>query len=161
MTPFAPKPRTKASLTSCGWISQYTFASRTRRAMSCVYCAPKSRIRILSCLLDPVIRGLLGDLDVVNVRFAHSGRSDLHELGAQAQLVYRRAAGVAHASAHAAGELVDHAQCAALVGNPPLHAFGHQLVHVHFGLLEVAVGGALLHGAERAHAAIGLVRARL
>src|SRR5271155_608667 len=29
-----------------GWISQYTLASRTRRAMSCVYWLPKSRIRI-------------------------------------------------------------------------------------------------------------------
>ena len=29
-----------------GWISQYTFASRTRRAISCVYWLPKSKIRI-------------------------------------------------------------------------------------------------------------------
>src|SRR5688572_24321893 len=29
-----------------GWISEYTRASRTRRAISCVYCAPKSRMRM-------------------------------------------------------------------------------------------------------------------
>src|SRR5436190_12901655 len=29
-----------------GWISEYTRASRTRRAMSCVNCEPKSRIRM-------------------------------------------------------------------------------------------------------------------
>src|SRR6202140_4906431 len=46
ITPRARKARTSASLTSQGWISQYTPSSRTRRAMSCVYCAPKSRIRM-------------------------------------------------------------------------------------------------------------------
>ena len=44
----APKARTSSLLMSHGWISQYTPLSRTRRAISCVYCAPKSRIRILS-----------------------------------------------------------------------------------------------------------------
>src|SRR6266542_420593 len=39
-----------ASPTSWGWISQYTCSSRTRRAMSCVYWAPKSRISILQCM---------------------------------------------------------------------------------------------------------------
>jgi hypothetical protein len=47
--PRAPKPRTNSSPTSYGWISQYTFVSRSRRAISCVYCAPKSRIRMRQC----------------------------------------------------------------------------------------------------------------
>src|ERR1700676_2544543 len=38
--------------TSKGWISQYTFSSRTRRAMSWVYWAPKSRIRMEGCVGD-------------------------------------------------------------------------------------------------------------
>src|SRR5438445_9524359 len=50
ITLLAPNSRTKASLTSWGWISQYTCSSRTRRAMSCVYWAPKSRISILQCM---------------------------------------------------------------------------------------------------------------
>src|SRR5579875_465291 len=33
---------------SKGWISQYTLASRTRRAISWVYWLPKSRIRIMT-----------------------------------------------------------------------------------------------------------------
>src|ERR671911_3016735 len=33
----------------CGTISEYTFASRTRRAISCAYCAPKSTTRTVSC----------------------------------------------------------------------------------------------------------------
>src|SRR5690606_12508218 len=40
-------------------------------------------------------------------------------------------------------------------------ALGYQLVDVAGGVLEVAVGRALLHRAQRAHAAIGLVRAAL
>src|SRR5664279_510201 len=50
MTAFGAKSRTNASLTSFGWISQKTCASRTRRAMSWVTCEPKSRMRILSCM---------------------------------------------------------------------------------------------------------------
>ena len=50
MIPFGANSRTNSSLTSFGWISQKTCASRTRRAISCVTCEPKSRIRILSCM---------------------------------------------------------------------------------------------------------------
>src|SRR3954465_7349101 len=85
ITPTAPKLRTNSSDTSWGWTSQKTFASRTRRAISCVYCAPKSRINIFWWLFDPVIRGLLGDLDVVHVRFAHPGGGNLDKLAARAQ----------------------------------------------------------------------------
>src|SRR5258708_7606089 len=103
ITPLAPNSRTKASETSQGWISQYTFASRTRRAMSCVYWAPKSRIRTFWCLLDPVIRRLLDDLHVVHVRLADSRGGDLDELAAGAQLFDGGVAGIAHARAQAAG----------------------------------------------------------
>src|SRR5215213_9933154 len=169
-TPAGLYSRTNASLTSQGWISQYTFASRTRRAMSCVYWAPKSRIRTFCrvsagfsapTLLDPVIRRLLDDLDIMHVRFAHAGGRDLDELALRAQLVDRRAPGVAHARAQAAHELLDHPHRAAFVSDAPFHAFRHQLVDVHVGVLEVAVRRALLHRAERAHAAIRLVRAAL
>src|SRR5439155_6900186 len=35
---------------------QYTCSSRTRRAMSCVYWAPKSRISILQCMCEALSR---------------------------------------------------------------------------------------------------------
>src|SRR5919197_960918 len=161
MTPVAPYSRTKASLTSQGWISQYTLASRTRRAMSWVYWAPKSSIRIFWCLLDPVIGSLLHDLHVVHVRFPDAGGGDLDELRARAHLVDRGAAGVTHARAQAAGELLDHPDRAAFVRHAAFDPLGHELVDVHVRVLEIAVGRALLHGAERAHAAIGLIRATL
>src|SRR5512144_2304519 len=92
ITPFAPKARTAASLMSHGWISQYTPHSRTRRAINCVYCAPKSRIRTRCAWMsggratgmagsaDTVIRGFLGDGHVVDVALAHTGVGDAHEL---------------------------------------------------------------------------------
>src|SRR2546430_3861023 len=52
MMPAGAKSRMNASPTSWGWISQYTCSSRTRRAMSCVYWAPKSRISILQCMCE-------------------------------------------------------------------------------------------------------------
>src|SRR4051812_23209109 len=137
--------------------------------MSWVYCAPKSRMRIRSCRagwlisrsFDSVVRGFFNDLDVVDMRFADAGGSDLDKLGLGAQLVDRGAAGVAHAGAHAAHQLLDDADRAALVGHAAFHALGNQLVDVHLGVLEIAVRRAFLHGAERSHSAIGLVRAAL
>src|SRR5258708_8819250 len=101
--------------------------------MSWVYCAPKSRIRMRSCspkracenstaLFDAVIWRFLHDLDIVDVRLAHPGGADLDELRARAQLLDGRAAGVAHARADPAHQLLDVADHAALVGHPPFDA---------------------------------------
>src|SRR5277367_5212505 len=46
MIPVGRHSRTHSSDRVGGWISEYTRASRTRRAMSCVNCDPKSRIRM-------------------------------------------------------------------------------------------------------------------
>src|SRR5437868_13820792 len=125
--------------------------------MSWVYWAPKSRMSTFWCLLDPVIWRLLDDLHVVDVRFADTRGSDLDELTTLAKLVDRRVARVAHACPQATHQLLDHPDGAALVGDASFHAFGHQLVDVHVRVLEIAIGGALLHGAERPHATVGLV----
>src|SRR3954467_13809322 len=107
MTPAGPYSRTKPSLTSQGWISQYTFASRTRRAMSWVYWAPKSRMRIRWCdLLDSVISRLLHDRHGRPIRLPQARGGDLHELGLAAHLVDGGAAGVSHACAQAAEQLL-------------------------------------------------------
>src|SRR5690349_6338712 len=97
----------------------------------------------------------------MNMRLADAGARDLDELRARAHVVDGRAAGVAHARAQAADELPDHRDGAALVRHAAFDALGHKLVDVHVRVLEVAVGGAFLHGAEGAHAAIGFVGAAL
>src|SRR5690606_30442245 len=154
-----------------------------RRAISWVYCAPKSRMRILSLWMsvigfswqwtvrrvaerpapastDLVVRRLLGDGHVVHVALALAGAGDHHELRLAAHLLDGAAADVAHGGAQAAGELVDDAADRAAVRDAALDAFRHQLVGVG-GVLEVAVLGALLHRAQRAHAAVALVAAAL
>ena len=48
MIPLGFQSRIQLTVREGGWISQYTCASRTRRAMSWVYCDPKSMIRMPS-----------------------------------------------------------------------------------------------------------------
>src|SRR5690348_5956865 len=164
MMPRGSNLRMNSASTSCGWSSQYTPASRTRRAMSWVTWEPKSRMRILSMSrssLDVVVGRFLRDLHVVHVRLAHARRGDLHELRPGAHVLDGAAAGVAHARAHPAHELLDDRGRRSLVGNAALDALGHQLVGVVLRVLEVAVARALLHRADRAHAAVRLVRPAL
>ena len=76
------------------------------------------------------------------------------------------APGVAHRRAQSAHQLVDHVHERALVRHAALDAFGHELLRggdriLGLEILEVAVRAALLHRAERAHAAVALVRAAL
>src|SRR6266508_4133810 len=47
-----------ATATSCGTISEYTRHSRTRRAMSCAYCAPRSMTRTGRGSCSAVIRSM-------------------------------------------------------------------------------------------------------
>src|SRR5919204_627666 len=54
ITPITFLERSSASVTSWERISQYTRDSRTRRAMSCVYWDPKSRIAIVARCDGPV-----------------------------------------------------------------------------------------------------------
>ena len=95
------------------------------------------------------------------MRFAHAGGRNLDEARLGAHFVDGAAAGIAHARAHAAEQLLDHAQRAALERHAALDAFRHQLVDVHLGILEIAVGGALLHRAQRTHAPVRFVGASL
>ena len=70
-------------------------------------------------------------------------------------------ADITHGRAQAAGELVHDIADRALVGHLAFDAFGHEFQRVLDVLLEIAVGRAARHRADRAHAAIGLVGAAL
>src|SRR5215468_11874451 len=48
MIPAGRRAASSSAVIECGTISLYTWASRTRRAMSCAYCAPKSTTRTVS-----------------------------------------------------------------------------------------------------------------
>src|SRR6478672_2780836 len=160
-----------------------------RRAISWVYCAPKSRIRILSPWMSgvlgwvigipvaetkkgnsrlpswmasgrAVVRRFLGDLHVVHVALALAGAGHLHEGRLRAHFLDGGATDIAHRRAQATGELVDHAAERAAIRHASFDAFGNQLVGIA-GILEIAILAALLHRTERAHAAIALVAAAL
>ena len=52
--PESMTPRTSGPISGIllkGWISQYTFSSRTLRPISCVTCEPKSRMSIFSVII--------------------------------------------------------------------------------------------------------------
>jgi hypothetical protein len=67
MMPFAPEAAISPGSWSQAQISQYTPISRMRRAISWVYCAPKSRIRILSLWMK------VGHVVVCNVERERGG----------------------------------------------------------------------------------------
>src|SRR6185295_15523459 len=100
-----------------------------------------------------------------HVALADARRRDLDELGALAHFIDRGATAIAHGGTQAAGHLEDDRDHRALVGHPAFDALGHQLVGVRVGglvvFLEVAIGRAGLHRADRAHAAVALVAAAL
>src|SRR5918995_15901 len=156
-------------VTLCETSSEYTLASRTRRAISCAYWPPKSSTstgrssgagsgtgsRTTSA---PIVRRLLRDRHVVRVRLAQARAGDPHELRLL-QLRDGGCAAVAHRLPQAANELVEHVPHRALVGHAALDALGDHLLDVLDVPLEVAVlrEPARLHRADRAHAAVLLV----
>src|SRR4051794_7737707 len=166
--------RARMSSTAARWetSSEYTRASRTRRAISCEYWPPRSTTRTgrSSALSSgrgagnsrtsaaPVIRCVLRDRDVVRMRLAQAGAGDAHEARLLERVDGRRAA-VAHRLAEAADDLVQHACDRPLERDASLDPLRDQLLDVLDVPLEVAVlrEAARLHRAERPHAAVLLV----
>ena len=100
----------------------------------------------------------------MHMALADAGGGDFNEFRLLLHFVNRGAAAIAHAGTHATRHLVNDGDDRTLVRHPAFNAFWHQFVGVRIvgiGLLKIAVGTALLHGAQTAHAAIGLVAAPL
>ena len=96
--------------------------------------------------------------------FANACGGDFHKLGALLHVGNGGATAVAHAGAYAARHLEHDGHHRALVRHTAFNALWHQFVRIGVagaGLLEVAVGTALLHGADAAHAAVAFVAAPL
>src|SRR5579859_6033264 len=145
--------------------SEYTRHSRTRRAISCEYCPPRSTTSTGRSsgpgkgMTFPgsaaIVRRLFRDHHVVGMRLAQARTGDAHEPRCL-HLVDRRRPAVAHRLADTADELVDDGRERALVRNATLDPLRHELVDVLDVVLEVAVlrVAARAHRAERAHAAV-------
>src|SRR5579871_1676267 len=118
------RARISSGLARCETSSEYTRASRTRRAISCEYCPPKSITRTgrsasgWSCTTSAaaVIRRVLRDRDVVRVRLAQPRTGDADEPRALHGVDRGRPA-VAHRLPEAADDLVQDTSERPLVRN--------------------------------------------
>src|SRR6266511_4023946 len=164
ITAYGLRRRISSGVTRCPTSSEYTRASRTRRAISCAYCPPKSTTstgRSSGALSGsgrisaPIVRRLLRDRHVVWMALAQPRRGDARELRALHLLDGRRTA-VPHRLAQTADELMQDARKRALVRNAPLDPLRDELLDVLDVPLEVAVArrAAGAHRAERAHPAV-------
>src|SRR5438876_1025078 len=158
------RARTCAAVTPCPTSSEYTRHSRTRRAISCAYCPPRSTTSTGRSSAGrsgsgrtsaAIVRCLLRDRHVVRVALAQTCRGDTHELRTL-HLLDRRRPAIPHRLAQPADELVQDRRNWPLVRNAPLDSLRHELVDVLDVTLEVTVARrpARAHRAERAHAAV-------
>src|SRR3712207_2533292 len=109
-----------------------------------------------------VVRGFDGHLDVVRVALHQAGRGDPGQLTTLLQVGDGLRARIAHGRAQPADELVRDAGQRTAVGHLALDALGDELRSEEHAVGEVAVAAeglvaALLHRAQRPHAAVGLV----
>src|ERR1051326_2271355 len=117
MSAYGLRARTASGEIVCPTSSEYTRASRTRRAISCEYWPPRSTTstgRSLGSACSwatssraAIVRCVLRDRDVVRVRLAQAGARDADEARLLHRLDRRRAA-IAHRLAQAADHLVQH-----------------------------------------------------
>ena len=113
-------------------------------------------------MFQSVVRSFLRDLHIVNMRFTPAGRCDFNKAGLVAHLINRTAAAVAHRRTQTAAHLIDDGKNASFVGDHTFDAFRNKLINVAVVVvLEVTVGRTFIHGAERTHTAVALVRAAL
>src|ERR687892_2277397 len=128
----------------CPTSSEYTRASRTRRAMSWLYWPPRSTTNTgrssggasvvgsatTSAISAAVVRRVLGDRDAVWMALEEPRRCDPREARAGLHVLDRRRAAVAHRLPEPADDLVDDRRERALVRDAALDALGDELVHV-------------------------------
>src|SRR5919197_5314520 len=137
------RARTCAAVTPWPTSSEYTRHSRTRRAISCAYCPPRSSTSTgrssaarsgSGRISAAIVRRLFRDRHVVRMRLAQARGGDAHELRAL-HLLDRRRAAVAHRLAETADELVEDRCERALVRNASFDPLGNELLDV----LDVAL----------------------
>src|SRR4051794_5584150 len=155
ITAIGLRRRRSSALARCETSSEYTRASRTRRAISCEYCPPRSttstgrssasragRTAGSGCSWTnsaaPVIGSVLRDGDVMRMRLTQPGAGDAHE----ARLLHRLdrlGAAVAHRLTQATDDLVQDVGERPLVGDAAFDPFGDEFLHVLDVTLEIPI----------------------
>src|SRR5688572_21151747 len=167
MIPFSRSPRSFSAGVSCGRISQYTRFSRTRLAMSCVYCEPKSRMAMISFTGGPASRrrsrlvlhaedrllvcdeAVHGALSLRGV--APALVANLVGLDGPVEVGDAPLAEVLKALPEALDDVGDEVERGPPVEDKPRHALGHLDGAV---AVEIAFAASLLHRLHGRHAAV-------
>src|SRR2546423_7032530 len=158
------RARTCSGVTAWPTSSEYTRHSRTRRAISCAYCPPRSNTSTgrssgarsgSGRISAPIVGCLFRNGHVMRMALPQTSRRDAHE-PRLLHLVDRRGAAVPHRLAQSADELVKDRRQRSLVRNAPLDALGDELVDILDVALAIPVarGAARAHRTQRAHAAV-------
>src|SRR5439155_19404692 len=153
------RARTCSAVTSCPTSSEYTRHSRTRRAISCAYCPPRSTTSTGRSSAGrsgsgrtsaPIVRCLLRHRHVVRVALTEAGGCNADEL-CPLHLLDRRRPAITHRLAQSPDELVQDRRDRALVRNAPFDSLRHELLDVLDVTLEVTVArrAARTHRAQR------------
>src|SRR5689334_15012687 len=98
-----------------------------------------------------VVGGFAGDGDVVDMALAQPGAGDPDKARILLHLADRPVSGIAHRRPEAADQLMHDVANRPLVRHAALHTLWYQLQGARHLLLEVAVGRAARHRADRAH----------
>src|SRR5438270_7419580 len=185
MIPFGRRASISSKGIVRGTISEYTCASRTRRAISCAYCAPKSTTSTVSnggastlalathadalAALEALALGLqrgghhdLGLLELLDRLVAgggHRGAQGAEEVEAAVVLVRRSQEDLAHRASHAGADAGAPRQGGMERGHAPVVAAAGRLVGRRERRSEHhrvgAAGDGLGHVATAAHAPVG------
>src|SRR5690349_7392072 len=97
----------------------------------------------------------------MGVAFTKSGVGYAHKGGALAEVCKVTSTHITHSGFQAARKLVQHASHRSFIGNLPFDALRNQFEGVADLGLEVAIGRAARHRADRAHATVSLEGAAL
>ena len=130
---------------------------RFRYALTTCYMPSVHRVR----LLKPVIRCFLGDNNIVNMAFTHSGSGHFYKARLFPQVGKTATATVPHAGSQPADQLINIGFERSPVGNAADDSLRYQLVRIILILLVISVLTAFFHCLDGTHAPINLIAAPL
>jgi hypothetical protein len=90
-------------------------------------------------LFKMIVRRFFGNLHIVDVRFANTGRGNFYELGFLVHIINCFTAKITHTRAYSTDELMDYRDNTTFEGNASFDPFRHQFLGVSLGLLKIPV----------------------
>src|SRR6476661_3870 len=110
--------------------------------------------------IHAIVRRFFGNNDVVHMAFAESCDRLADERRILLELGDRPASAIAHSGFEPSDKLIDDRRQGSLVRHASFDTFRHELLWGTTAL-AIPIAAAPLHGADRSHASVHLVRSRL